>query len=133
MFIFICNGVLHSGSILALSPIQKTLFSHFHHILKLPKPNKDLKTKLFLKMIPKQTPCDKSINEQSMLKLCEKFPKFVHSEIMRVIIKAAGNACLRKDEKQRVLTLDDLLEAANKLEQEMEADGLRLGFHHMYS
>ena len=90
MFIFICNGVLHSGSILALSPIQKILFSHFHHILKLPEPNKDLKTKLFLKMIPKQTPCDKSINQQSMLKLCQKFPKlWFHQFVIDVCLWCA--------------------------------------------
>ena len=133
MFIFICNGVLHSGHVLALSPIQKALFSHFHFILKLPKPNKLLKSKLFLKMIPEQTPIDQSINQKSMMILSEKYPKFVHSEIKRVIIKAAGIACLRKESKQRILTFDDLLNAAEKLEQDMEADGLRMGFHQMYS
>ena len=64
---------------------------------------------------------------------CSEFPKFVHSEIQRVIIKAASIACLRKDEKQRMLTYKDLQDAATKLEEEMENDGLRMGFHHMYS
>ena len=50
-----------------------------------------------------------------------------------MIIKAASIACLRKDEKQRMLTYKDLQDAATKLEEEMENDGLRMGFHHMYS
>eukprot|EP01083_Nonionella_stella_P096037 269781_1 len=134
MFIFICHGELHSGSIMALSPIQKTLFSHFHAVLKLPKPHKQLKVKLFAKMIPKQTPIDaNTVNHKSMLTLADKFPKFVHSDIKRVIIRAASVACLRKHQKERVLTYQDLLEAATKLENELENEGLRLGFHHMYS
>jgi len=133
MFIFICQGTMHSGSVLSLSPIQKTLFSHFHFILKLPKPSRELRARLFVTMIPKQTPVDETVNEKTLMKLCEKFPKFVHSEIQRVIIKAASSACLRKDEKKRVLTYKDLQDAAVKLEEEMENDGRRMGFHHMYS
>jgi len=133
MFIFICQGVMHSGSVLSLSPIQKTLFSHFHVILKLPKPNRELRAKLFIKMIPEETPVDETVNAKSMVILCEKFPKFVQSEIKRVIIKAASIACLRKDAEQRLLTYKDLQTAAEKLEEEMENDGLRMGFHHMYS
>merc|ERR1719356_713304 len=111
---------MHAGSVLALSPIQKTLFSHFHVILKLPKPNRELRAKLLITMIPEETPVDDSVNEKTMRKLSESFPKFVHSEIKRVIIKAASIACLRKDEKQRVLTYKDLESAAKTLEEEME-------------
>merc|ERR1719204_1066253 len=134
MFIFICQGALHSGSVLALSPIQRTLLSHFHAILKLKKPSRELKAKLFLSMIPAQTPVDaESVNEKALLALCEKWPKFVHSEIKRVIVRAASRACLRKNKQERMVTFKDLEAAAEELEMEMQNDGLRAGYLNMYS
>eukprot|EP00485_Elphidium_margaritaceum_P014580 CAMPEP_0202732188 /NCGR_PEP_ID=MMETSP1385-20130828/187527_1 /ASSEMBLY_ACC=CAM_ASM_000861 /TAXON_ID=933848 /ORGANISM="Elphidium margaritaceum" /LENGTH=1162 /DNA_ID=CAMNT_0049398495 /DNA_START=24 /DNA_END=3510 /DNA_ORIENTATION=- len=124
MFIFICHGQLHSGVMLGLSAIQRTLFTHFHHVLKLTPPNKEMKVKLFLKTIPKQCPIDDaSVTRQSLQKICDKFPKFTHSDIKRVVVKAAGCACLRKDITARKLTFKDLINAAEKLEKEMDAVG----------
>ena len=62
-----------------------------------------------------------------------KFDKFVHKDIERTIVKACGNACLRKESKERYLQMKDLVEEGNVLEKRMENSGLRAGFHHMYT
>ena len=124
------QGDIHSTYIMSLSPIQKTLFKNFNYILRLLKPNKEIRSKLWKLMIPKKTPISSDLNFNQ---LSSKYPKFVHSDIKKTIINASSIACLRKDLNKRILNQNDLLFAAKQLQKQKERDGLLHGLHHMYS
>eukprot|EP01083_Nonionella_stella_P149273 473833_1 len=93
-YCYICIGLrfvlsdLNGSAVLVMEGPQilfgDALFSHFHAVWTLPKPQKELNVKLFAK----QTPTDaNTVHHQSMLTLA------VHFDMKRVIIRAASIAC----------------------------------------
>lgn len=134
MVIFVMQSEMQSGHVLSMSNVQKTFLKQFNFILKMRNPNKSLRQKLWKHMIPNETPMMDDCCEEDMFGvLSERYPKFVHSDIHRCIVKACTIACLRKNVSDRCLKKSDLIIAAKEMEEQMESDGLRLGFHHMYS
>ncbi|ETO13419.1 hypothetical protein RFI_23954 [Reticulomyxa filosa] len=102
IFILILQGELHKGLVLGMSPVQKTLFRQFHHVIRLEAPTTKLRSELWRKLIPSQTPLEsvetkssddtkekdqkQNINPIDFDKLAEKYPKFTHKDIKRVIV-----------------------------------------------
>ncbi|ETO11384.1 hypothetical protein RFI_25992 [Reticulomyxa filosa] len=156
IFIFIIQGELHKGLLLNMSPVQKTLFKQFHFTIQLEHPNTKIRCELWQKLIPSQTPFEildvttsksnqkQSTNPIDFQILAEKYPRFTHKDIKRVIVEllffvvveifvvqfysflACGIACLRKEQNQRYLKMSDLLECAQNLEEKLENDEFSL-------
>ncbi|KAJ6241738.1 atpase [Anaeramoeba flamelloides] len=89
--------------------IDKAFFRRMKFIVEFKLPNKDLRKKLWPKLIPKSAPKEKDIDFDS---LAGKF-EFPGGNIKNVVFRAASRAALRENE-DRIIKYSDLLQAGNE-------------------
>jgi SpoVK/Ycf46/Vps4 family AAA+-type ATPase len=131
IFVFILQGEVHTGQVLALNPAQKALFREFDFVIGLQKPKHDTREKMWRKLIPDKVPISAK-DPPKFEKLSGKFEKFVAGDIAKVIRIASSRACLREKDK-RELTHADLLDVGVNYMHELETHGLIRGDMPLYS
>lgn len=92
-----------------LENIEPALFRRLHHVCNFPKPDEDLRERLWREMIPDRTPVNPDID---FARLGKKF-EFTGGQIKNVIFRAASLAALRES-PQQMISQEDLEAAARE-------------------